>query len=53
VGTPDGFEIVNLIASMLMAIALVPYGVHIIANALDGGEQTTASRLEPVALKDS
>jgi len=51
VGTPDGVEIVNLIASMLMAIALVPYGVHIIADALDGSEHTTASRLEPAALK--
>ncbi len=53
VGTPDGLEIVNLSASILMAVALVPYGVRIIANALDGGEQTIASRSEPVMLKVS
>jgi hypothetical protein len=33
VGTPDGLEIVNLSASILMAIALVPYGLHLIATA--------------------
>jgi hypothetical protein len=32
IGTPDGVEIINLSASILMAIALVPYGVQIIAN---------------------
>jgi hypothetical protein len=32
VGTPDGVEIVNLSAAILMAIALVPYGVQLIAN---------------------
>jgi hypothetical protein len=32
VGTPDGLEIVNLSASILMAVALVPYGIQIIAN---------------------
>jgi hypothetical protein len=32
VGTPDGLEIVNLTASILMAVALVPYGIEIIAN---------------------
>lgn len=30
VGTPDGLEIINLSASILMAIALVPYGIQII-----------------------
>jgi hypothetical protein len=30
VGFPDGAEIVNLAASVLMAIALVPYGVRMI-----------------------
>jgi hypothetical protein len=34
VGTPDGVEIVNLSASILMAVALVPYGIQIIAAAL-------------------
>ena len=34
VGTPDGLEIVNLSASILMAIALVPYGIQIITKAL-------------------
>jgi hypothetical protein len=32
IGTPDGVEIVNLSAAILMAIAFVPYGVQIIAN---------------------
>ena len=30
VGTPDGLEIVNLTASILMAVALVPYGIQTI-----------------------
>jgi hypothetical protein len=30
VGTPDGLEIVNLTASVLMAVALVPYGIQTI-----------------------
>jgi len=34
VSVPDGFEIINLSASILMAIALVPYGIQIIATAL-------------------
>jgi len=34
VGTPDGLEIINLSASILMAIALVPYGIQIIAKVL-------------------
>jgi hypothetical protein len=32
IGTPDGVEIVNLSASILMAIAFVPYGMQIIAK---------------------
>jgi hypothetical protein len=32
VGTPDGVEIINLSASILMAVALVPYGIQIIFN---------------------
>ncbi len=34
VGTPDGLEIINLSASILMAIALVPYGIRIVQGAL-------------------
>ncbi len=34
VGTPDGLEIINLSASVMMAIALVPYGIQIITKAL-------------------
>jgi hypothetical protein len=33
VGTPDGMEIVNLSASLLMAAAMIPYGVHLVAVA--------------------
>jgi hypothetical protein len=32
VGFPDGAEIINLTASVLMAVALVPYGIRIIVN---------------------
>jgi hypothetical protein len=30
IGTPDGVEIINLAAAILMAIALIPYGVNLI-----------------------
>jgi hypothetical protein len=33
VGAPDGMEIVNLSASVLMAAAMVPYGIHLAAMA--------------------
>ena len=33
VGVPDGVEIINLSASILMAIALVPYGIQLITAA--------------------
>jgi hypothetical protein len=33
VATPDGLEIINLSASILMAIALVPYGIQVIKKA--------------------
>lgn len=33
VGTPDGMEIINLSASVLMASALMPYGIQLIATA--------------------
>jgi hypothetical protein len=34
VGVPDGMEIINLSASILMAVAMIPYGIHLIAIAL-------------------
>jgi hypothetical protein len=34
VATPDGLEIINLSASVMMAIAFVPYGIQIIAKAI-------------------
>ena len=34
VGTPDGLEIINLTASILMAIAVVPYGIQLVMGAL-------------------
>ncbi|MHB1341337.1 MAG: hypothetical protein ACYC77_09205 [Coriobacteriia bacterium] len=36
VGFPDGAEIINLTASLLMAMALVPYGVRMLATASTG-----------------
>ncbi len=33
VGTPDGVEVVNLSASIMMAIAMIPYGLQLIATA--------------------
>ena len=32
IGTPDGVEIINLTASILMAIALIPYGYKLLIN---------------------
>jgi hypothetical protein len=32
IGFPDGAEIINLTASILIAVALIPYGIKIIAN---------------------
>ena len=34
IAVPDGLEIINLSASVMMAIAFVPYGIQIIAKAL-------------------
>ena len=34
VSTPDGMEIINLSASILMGIAMIPYGVHLITAVL-------------------
>lgn len=33
IGTPDGVEIVNLTAAILMTVALVPYGFGLIRDA--------------------
>lgn len=33
VATPDGMEIINLSASILMAIAMIPHGIQLIATA--------------------
>lgn len=38
VATPDGVEIVNLTASILLALACVPYGLKLIGSASQGGE---------------
>jgi hypothetical protein len=32
IGTPDGVEIINLTAAILIGIALIPYGIKIIGN---------------------
>ncbi|UCH27341.1 MAG: hypothetical protein JSV66_06810 [Trueperaceae bacterium] len=37
VGVPDGLEIINLTASLLMAIALVPYGIKLIVTEAPAG----------------
>ena len=37
VATPDGVEIINLAASILLAIAFVPYGLRMIAGKPRGG----------------
>ena len=34
IAVPDGLEIINLSASVMMAIAFIPYGIQIIAKAL-------------------
>ncbi len=35
VSTPDGFESINLSASILIAVALVPYGIQIMVSQLE------------------
>jgi len=35
IGTPDGAELVNLVASLLMALAFVPYGVRLLRTSGD------------------
>jgi hypothetical protein len=34
VAVPDGLEIINLSASVLMAAAMIPYGIQLITTAL-------------------
>ena len=47
VAMPDGAEIVNLTASVLMAAALIPYGVRLLARQGSAGAPATSGR-EPV-----
>lgn len=49
VATPDGLEIVNLSASVLMAVACVPYGVHIMAQALGDAQRPALQAGESAA----
>jgi hypothetical protein len=44
VGFPDGAEIVNLTASILMAVALIPYGVRMIAGKGSAARTAAAVR---------
>jgi hypothetical protein len=52
VGTPDGAEIINLSASILLASAFVPYGIQIIAKksprpgSIHGEVTTTAQQFK-------
>jgi hypothetical protein len=32
IGTPDGVEIINLTAAILLGIAFIPYGLKLIVN---------------------
>ena len=34
IGTPDGAELINLVASLFIAVALIPYGVQIIRSQM-------------------
>ncbi len=45
VGTPDGLEIINLLASILIALALIPYGLYIIDQRQSPGAETNVSCL--------
>lgn len=42
IATPDGVEVINLTASVLMAIAMVPYGVQILQSSRQDGEVDAA-----------
>jgi hypothetical protein len=39
IGTPDGVEVVNLTAAVLLTIAFVPYGIRIIRSAGGAGSE--------------
>lgn len=45
IGFPDGVEIVNLTASILMAVALVPYGIRLLSGRVS--EDSAKPRLSP------
>jgi len=49
-GGPDGFEIVNLGAAILLAVALVPYGIQLIMNKtpMSGASQGETGRDQTV-----
>jgi hypothetical protein len=44
VGTPDGMEIINLSASVLMAIALIPYGIQVMTGQTNADLASLAPR---------
>jgi hypothetical protein len=50
IGMPDGVEVVNLTAAVLMAIAFVPYGIEMIRGGQSAGD---ASSLSGAALEHS
>ncbi|MBZ5589347.1 MAG: hypothetical protein LAO05_12365 [Acidobacteriia bacterium] len=47
VGFPDGAEIVNLTASILMGVALIPYGMRLLTGRGPAGSAATAVRESP------
>jgi hypothetical protein len=47
IATPDGVEIVNLTASVLLAIAFVPFGMQIIRSAHQAVAQMGSGHLNP------
>ncbi len=44
IATPDGLEVVNLTASILLATALVPYGMQLMRRARTGGGASATPR---------
>lgn len=52
IGTPDGVEIVNLTAALLLSIAFVPYGIEMIRNtAGDHASRSRGGALDAVPLR--
>lgn len=47
ISMPDGVEAINLTASILMAIALVPYGLKLIADRSEPGAGTDEKAVNP------